>query len=197
MMSAKRFLGDREHALENEYFHRKDRELIERLREEGRRQAERRGLEDRLDTHDAAFLEQLQAAGFAPDNLALLHLVPLVEVAWSEGEVTSRERELILAMAARRGVATDGPAYGQLVGWLDQQPDKTFFETTYEAIRKILALKDETSRHADQQNLASWSTKIAEATGGVLGMMPISKDERECLRRIAQRLSEAPRSESS
>ena len=116
MMSSKRFLEDREHALENEHFHRKDQELIERLREEGRRQAERRGLEDRLDTHDAAFLERLQAAGFAPDNLALLHLVPLVEVAWSEGEVTSRERKLILAMAARRGVVADGPAYGQLVG---------------------------------------------------------------------------------
>lgn len=192
-MSAKRFLEEREHALEDEYFHRKDRELIARLREAGRRDAERRGLENRLDTHDAAFLEQLQAAGFAPDNLALLHLVPLVEVAWSEGEVTPRERELILAMAARRGISPDDPAYKQLVGWLDNQPDEAFFATTYEAIRKMLALEDEPSRHAAQADLELWSTKIAEATGGILGMMPISKDERECLRRISQRLSDPPR----
>lgn len=72
-MVPKRFLEDREHALENEYFHRKDHELIERLREEGRKQAERHDLEHRLGTHDTAFLEQLQAAGFAPDNLSLLH----------------------------------------------------------------------------------------------------------------------------
>ena len=194
-MGPKRFLEDREHVLENEYFHRKDRELIERLREEGRKQAERHDLENRLGTHDTAFLEQLQAAGFAPDNLALLHLVPLVEVAWSEGEVTSRERELILALAARRGIATDGPAYAQLVGWLNDEPAEAFFETTYEGIRKVLALEDETSRHTSQLDLESWCTKIAEATGGILGMVPISKAERECLRRIAERISEAPREE--
>ena len=191
-MSSKRFLEDRGHALENEYFHRKDRELIARLRAEGRKLAERHALENRLDTHDTAFLEQLQAAGFEPDNLVLLHLVPLVEVAWAEGEVTPRERELILAMAARRGVTDAGPAYERLVGWLDTQPDAAFFATTYEAIRKMLALEDETSRHAVQRDLESWSTRIAEATGGILGMMPISRDERECLRRIAQRLSQAP-----
>lgn len=194
-MAAKRFLEDREHALENEYFHRKDRELIERLREEGRQQSERHDLENQLGTHDTAFLEQLQAAGFTPGNLALLHLIPLVEVAWAEGDVTRRERELILALAARRGVTTDRPAYTQLVGWLDEKPDDTFFETTYEAIRKMLALEDETSRHAAQLDLESWSTKIAEATGGILGMVPISKDERECLRRIAERITEAPRSD--
>ena len=194
-MGPKRFLEDREHALENEYFHRKDRELIERLREEGRKESERQDLEDRLGTHDTAFLKALQTAGFTPDNLALLHLVPLVEVAWAEGDVTRRERELILALAARRGVTTDRPAHAQLVGWLDDRPDDAFFETTYEAIRKMLALEDETSRHAAQLDLESWSTKIAEATGGILGMIPISKDERECLRRIAERISEAPRSE--
>ena len=191
-MGPKRFLEDREHALENEYFRRKDRELIERLREDGRKQAERHDLENRLGTHDAVFLEQLQATGFTPDNLALLHLVPLVEVAWSEGEVTPRERELILALAVSRGVTPDGPIHAQLVGWLDERPAEAFFETTYEAIRKMLALEDAPSRHAMQQDVESWSTKIAEATGGVLGMMPISKDERECLRRIAERLSEAP-----
>ena len=195
-MGAKRFLEDREHALENEYFHRKDRELIERLRQEGRKEEERHDLEHRLGTHDAAFLEQLQAAGFGPDNLPLLHLVPLVDVAWSEGEVTSRERELILALAAGRGLTPDGPAYAQLVGWLDARPTEAFFETTYEAIRKMLALEDDASRHATQQDLESWSTKIAEATGGILGMRPISKDERECLRRIADRVAKPPQSES-
>ena len=191
-MSSKRFLEEREHALEDEYFHRKDRELIARLREAGRRETERHDLEERLDTHDTAFLERLQAAGFAPDNLALLHLVPLVEVAWAEGEVTPQERALILALAARRGVSTDGPAYAQLVGWLDAKPDEAFFATTYEAIRMMLALEDEPSRHAAQLDLELWSTKIAEATGGILGMMPISKDERECLRRISERLSDPP-----
>lgn len=36
-MAAKEFLDDREHALENEYFYRKDREFIDHLRKEGER----------------------------------------------------------------------------------------------------------------------------------------------------------------
>ena len=110
--------------------------------------------------------------------------------------MTARERELILALKAGRGVTPDRPAYAQLVGWLDEKPADAFFETTYEAIRKMLALEDDASRHAMQQDVESWSTKIAEATGGILGMRPISKDERECLRRIAERMSEAPRSQT-
>jgi len=194
-MAAKEFLDDREHALENEYFYRKDRELIEHLREEGRKEAERHALEEELQTDDATFLEELQAAGFSPDNLRLIHLVPLVEVAWSEGEVTARERELILALASRRGFDTDSAAFRQLVGWLDSQPDAAFFETTYKAIRRLLALEDETSRQATQEDLVAWCTRIAEATGGILRMAPISKDERECLRRIADRISTPPDAE--
>ncbi len=148
---------------------------------------------NKLGTHDEAFLAELQAAGFTPDNLALLHLVPLVDVAWAEGEVTRRERELISALAARRGVVADTPAFRQLEGWLDRRPDDQFFETTYEAIRKALALENEASRHADQQDLVARCTRIAEATGGILGMVSISKDERECLKRIAERISAPPR----
>ena len=191
-MASKEFLDDREHALENEYFYRKDRELIEHLREEGRKEAERHGLEEELQTHDTVFLQELQAAGFSPDNLRLIHLVPLVEVAWSEGEVTARERELILALAARRGFDADSAAYQQLVGWLDSQPEPAFFETTYKAIRKLLALQDETSRQATQEDLVAWCTKIAEATGGIHRLAPISRDERECLRRVADRISTPP-----
>ena len=196
-MTAKRFLDDRERALENEYFHRKDRELVERLREEGRKETERRKLEEEFHTHDPAFLQRLQAAGFSPDNLLLLHLIPLVEIAWSEGEVTARERELILALAARRGFDAGGAAYQQLVGWLDSRPEPAFFETTYEAIRKLLALQDDTSRQATREDLVAWCTKIAEATGGILRMAPISRDERDCLRQIAVRISKPPASDET
>ena len=106
-MGPKRFLEDREHALENEYFHRKDRELIERLREEGRKQAERHDLETpfRNPRHGVP----RAAASRRVLRRTILHcsiLVPLVEVAWSEGEVTSRERELILALARHVGALT-------------------------------------------------------------------------------------------
>ena len=102
--------------------------------------------------------------------------------------LADRERQLILALAARRGVAEDTPAYAQLVGWLDRWPDRRFFQTAYSGIRAMLAQEDPQTRAAGERDLIEWSTKIAEATGGILGMMPISREEREVLTRIAGRL---------
>jgi hypothetical protein len=188
-MPQKDWLETRERALENEYFRRKDRELIDKLRQQGRKERDRRGLEEQLDTHDPALLDALQAEGITPENLALLHLTPLIEVAWAEGEVTPRERELVLALAARRGVEPDTPSYQRLAGWLDQNPGQDFFATATNAIRKMMALQDLGTRDAEKRDLLAWSTRIAEATGGILGMMPISGEERECLRRIASRFT--------
>ena len=110
-MNSKDFLQARERALENEYFRRRDLELIAELRRQGRLERDRRVLKEELAIADPELLAHLQDIGFSPDNLVLLHLVPMVEVAWAEVEVTARERELILVLAERRGVAMETPVY--------------------------------------------------------------------------------------
>lgn len=192
-MEKKEWLGERARALEEEYFWRKERELIARLREQGRRERERQVLENRLGVADDALLSDLQTAGFTPDNLGLLHLVPLVEVAWAEGEVTTREREFILALAERRGILSGTPAYAQLVGWLDRCPDAHFFDRAFQAMRALLAGQDADTRAAAERDLVEHCTRVAEAAGGILRMAAISRDERECLKRIADRLTEKQR----
>ena len=121
MMQPNEWLKDRERALENEYFRRKDRELIAALREQGRQEKERGELKRRLGVADDSLPTDLQAAGFTPDNLALLHLVPLIDVAWAEGGVEARERQLIVALAARRGVTETSPfTRSSSVGWTNR-----------------------------------------------------------------------------
>ena len=193
MTESKEWFGDRERALEDEYFWRKDRELVERLREKGRLEEERRELQTQLGIVEQEVLTDLQTEGFAPENLGLLHLIPLVEVAWAEGEVTPRERELVLALASRRGIAEGSAAYRQLTGWLDTRPDDHFFDTAYTAIRGMLSRQGDTERAQTEHDLLEWATKVAEATGGILGMVPACRDERECIKRIAGRLTDRQR----
>ena len=188
-MNSKDFLQARERALENEYFRRRDLELIAELRRQGRLERDRRVLKEELAIADPELLAHLQDIGFSPDNLVLLHLVPMVEVAWAEGEVTARERELILVLAERRGVAMETPVYQQLVGWLEHEPTPDFYETALDAIRATLDREDETARQADLKDLVEWSIRIAEATGGILGMAKVCREERECLQRITKRLT--------
>ncbi len=188
-MNSKDFLQDRERALENEYFRRRDLELIAELRRQGRLERDRRALKEELGIADQGLLAHLQEIGFSPDNLVLLHLVPMVDVAWAEGDVTAREREMILALAERRGVAQETPVYQQLVGWLENEPTPDFYETALDAIRATLDREDETAREADLKDLVEWSIRIAEATGGILGMARVCREERECLRGITERLT--------
>lgn len=185
----KDFLSNRGHALEEEYFWNKERELIARLRDEGRLVKERGRLRAKLNA-DEALLKELQEVGVTPDNLALLHLAPLVEVAWAEGEVTRRERELILAMAERRGVAADDRAYQLLTEWPNVDPGAEFFDRADRGARALLDTMEPTAREAAKKDLVKSCTLVAEAAGGILGMVAISPEERQALKHITSRLTE-------
>lgn len=186
---SKEWLGDRERAIENEYFRRRDLELIEKLREEGRIERERQEIGEHLGTADDRLPAELQKVGFRADGLALLHLVPLIDVAWADKGVTQRERDLVLALAERRGVTAESPEHDTLVEWLARRPDQHVFDTAYEAIQVLLAHDTTAGRAKTQRELVHISTQVAEATGGILGMLPISRSERECLERISDTLT--------
>ncbi len=188
-MEPKGWLEDREHVLEEEYFWRKERALLTRLRADMRRENERRVLRRELGNADEVFLAKLQAIGLTPDTVGLLFVVPLIEVAWADGAVSTRERQLILETATRRGIAPDTPAHMQLTGWLDRCPDRPFFDTTFEAVRMMLEAEDSDTRTANERDLIESCTRIAEATGEVLGLVRVSQGERECLRRLVHGLT--------
>ena len=159
---SKDFLGKRGRALEDEYFWKKEQALITRLREEGRRERERRVLKARLNA-DEAMLAELQKAGVTPDNLALLHLAPLVEVAWAEGEVTQRERELILALAERRGLGPDDPAFDQLTQWPRRQPGGCVFRPRRPRRQDAAGRHGASRARSARKDLVKSCTLVAEA----------------------------------
>ena len=117
---------------------------------------------------DESLLAELQEVGVTPENLALLHLTPLVEVAWAEGEVTRRERELILVMAERRGVGPSDPVHTQLTEWLDANRGSEFLDRMNRWTRALLDTLEPTTRDAVRTDLLKSCTLVAEAAGGIL-----------------------------
>jgi hypothetical protein len=53
--------------------------------------------------------------GYVPETVMLLHLVPLVQMAWADGGVSNPERALIVEAARAPGIggATSGPSAGR------------------------------------------------------------------------------------
>ena len=103
-------LSERGKALEEEYFKRRDRELVEKIRRAADAERDRTGLREQTGLDDPALLQELQDLGFTPETVVLLPLIPLVQVAWVEGGVTAAEKELIVQLARSRGVTEDSAA---------------------------------------------------------------------------------------
>ncbi len=190
-MSDKNIFAEREHWLEEEYFRKKNQELIEKMHERQAHEAELQKMSEATGINDQETLEALQALGFTSDTVRLLHLVPLVEVAWVEGGVADRERQMIFKVAQSRGVEPASAAHQQLSQWLAEKPSERFFENTLHAIRVVLELLSAEQRAASRRDLIAYCSQIAEVVeGGILGRGRITDEERMLIAHIATEIGQ-------
>jgi hypothetical protein len=175
---------------EEEYFRRKDRELVEKLRREAEANQARQALEATSGIHDPAVLQELAALGFTPDTVDLLPLVPIIQVAWAEGGVSDEERTLIEQFARERGIQSGSVADQQLSLWLRERPAEDVFSRATRLIRALLDHPDGHGHTLTLEDLIHRCEEIAAASGGILGFGKISGEERTLLGRIQSALKE-------
>lgn len=178
---------------EDDYFRKRDQELIEKLRSAAaaeRGQAEtaqaRAAMGQKVGITDPELLQELEARGFTPDTVVLLPLVPAVQMAWAEGGVSAAERDLIVQLARRRGIEAGSAADRQLAAWLDARPSEDVFAHATRLIRAMLAAPGAHDLTVD--DLVQHSEAIAAASGGILGLNRISAEERRLLKALADGL---------
>jgi hypothetical protein len=177
-------------AKEAEFFHSREQALLEKVKQRAAAQSEARRLGEALGTRDEGILQDLQALGYTPDIIQILFAVPLIAVAWADGEVSKRERSLIQELA---GVSQsdNAAAHHQLKQWLDKKPPQDFLERSLRIISsllKTLAPDEESDRGRE---LLTSATRIAEASGGFLGLGSISATERALIERVAREIENA------
>ena len=185
-MADKDAFAERERLLEEEYFRRKEKEVIDKMRQRAAAEDERRRLGEQAGVADEEVLQDLQELGYKPETVMLLHLVPLIQTAWAEGNVSARERDLIVSAARSRGIAPGSAADQQLNQWLTDRPSAEFFERALRVIRAILEARSPDARAASERNLLSLCTAIATASGGIVGFGAVSEAERQILAHISE-----------
>lgn len=183
--------AEREHWLEEEYFGKKNQELIEKMRERRAREADRQKMSEIMGINDQEVLEALQDLGYTSETNQLLHIVPLVEVAWAEGGVADREREMIFKIAQSRGIQPGSAAHEVLTHWLEEKPTGRFFENSLRAISVVLALLPEEQREASRRDLIAYCSQIASVVAsGILGRGGITDEERALIAHIATEIGQ-------
>ena len=182
-------IRERGRSLEDDYFRKKDRELVEKMRRAAAAEEARKDLSSRTGLQDPELLQELEALGFTPETVSLLPLVPVVQMAWAEGGVTDAERKLLIQLARSRGIVEGGVADRMLADWLERRPSAQVFERATRLVRAMLSTPGQQDGFTADE-LVKYAEDIASASGGVFGIRKISADERELLARIASELKE-------
>lgn len=103
-MAETRPASGRARSKEEEYFLRAEAELLEKVRVRAAKEAERRAMGEQHGIEDPEILAAFEEAGYDRHTVRILHLVPILQIAWVDGEISKAEREEILRLAAARGV---------------------------------------------------------------------------------------------
>lgn len=185
-------LRDRGRSLEDEFFHREDKRLIQRLTELKAAEATREALGKASGITNAAILDKLMELGIRPETVAALALVPLVEVAWADGTLDARERRAVLDRARESGLAAGSTEQALLEAWLGRRPDAKLLTAWIHMVRGMCEQMGPDEAARLRTSLLERARAVAAASGGVLGLgSKVSAAEAQMLKELEKAFSAA------
>ena len=183
-MADREFMEIRKKALEEAFFSKHNEKLLKKLREKAEKQAQKEALAEVTGVTDDTVLEQMVANNLCSETVAALYLVPLVEVAWADGEMQDKEREAILRSAEEHGVAKDSVAHELLESWLSRAPGAELLVTWKGCVEAMRDSLDTKAFTAMRDGMLGRAREVADAAGGFLGLSTISAKEQAMLEEL-------------
>lgn len=184
-----RIMAERGKALEEAFFARHEKTLLEQSRQAADIQARRAALAAASGIHDDDVLDRLVSLELSPETVAALGLVPLVEVAWADGSLDTKERDAVVEAATEAGVEDGTPAHDLLEEWLDRRPPGELMALWKDTVRVLQDALEPEERTALRDELLGRAQRVAEAAGGILGLGKVSAEERRMLSELEKAFS--------
>lgn len=177
--------GERRRALEEEFFREENAKLLAAMRAKTEAKHVEEALRTAAGIADEKLAHHVREAGMTAATLTAASLVPLITVAWADGEIEERERHEILKDASLAHL--DDASRALLSGWLETKPESALFDTWVEYVQDLLLRLDAVAIESLKSSTLAQAAGVAEAAGG--GPYKIgrrtSKEEEAVLSRIA------------
>jgi tellurite resistance protein len=175
--------------LVDSFFYDQDQKLLQDFRQRMEKMDRRAQLKEVSGIHDDAVLDHLVELNIDAETLAAMEVVPLVAVAWADGDVQAKEREVILEAVKKTGLKPKDGRYPMLEHWLDKHPGAEMVDAWKHYLqglcRKLTPQEIEKLKH----ELLDLAREVAQAAGGFLGFGKISPDEQAILDDLSQAFS--------
>ncbi|MBL8857609.1 MAG: hypothetical protein JNL28_03770 [Planctomycetes bacterium] len=167
----------RKNSLEEQFFRNEDAKLLEKLRALKDAATARESLAAATGITNSAVLDKLMDLKIDGNVAAALPVLPFVEVAWADGKIDAKEREVLLAHARKSGFAPGSKENALLEMWLDSRPAAHFFEAWATLVRGLCEKLNATEIATLRTTLIDRARAVASASGGVLGIGKVSAAE--------------------
>lgn len=176
-------------ALEDSFFARENAQLLKKLKEKDAEEAKREAFKEVANIESEELVDALIALELEVSDLAALSIVPLVEVAWADGEIQDKERKAILKAAGEVGITPGAENYELLVNWLNKKPEAELMDCWTRYAGDIEASLDSSLGAVLKERLMTRTRKVAKAAGGFLGIGTVSRAEQAVLDKLEKALA--------
>jgi len=164
-------------ALEDSFFARENERLLKKLRESQEMMERRQALKEAINLDEDEVIDALLKLDVKPETVAALSVVPLVEVAWADGKIQPEERKAILTAAEARGITVGTPCHDLLERWLAHKPGPELMDAWKRYAHELHENLDPAAAQELKFRLIDRARGIAQAAGGIMGILKISKEE--------------------
>lgn len=179
-------LHQRGRSLEDAFFAERDRQLAAAIQRQLTAEDTQHALAAAMGIADPDALKAVARLQTGIEVMAATALLPLVEVAWCDGDVSAQEKAAVLKGAVEMGVAEKSPLYQMLQSWLDRRPSREAVAAWKEYVQALRATLDSENRARLRQGIMGRAEGVAKAAGGILGLgNKVSAAERACLDDLA------------
>lgn len=104
------------------------------------------------------FEQPLKELGLTPRNYQALRVLPLIHVAWADGELTEQERQHVLGFA-RTDLGLDIETMQLVHRWLEQPPSKDCIRNGVQLLRRAANAVDEVDFGNDELLTTLWEAE--------------------------------------
>jgi len=127
-------------------------------------------------------LKELVERNIRPATLAAFCLVPIIEVAWADGSISSEERKAVLDGALKQGFGED---HAILNEWLKKKPDPSLLDAWEKYMEGLCEVVSKATLKELHNDVLENAQSVAEASGGFLSLIdPVSPSEKAVLLKI-------------
>jgi len=170
-------LMNRAHAMESIFFARREALIAEQKKELKRMEHTKKALYGISGIKNRDILQKFVELDISPEVAASLALIPLVLVAWADGEVDDKERKAVLENKKGHGIAKDSVSYTLLDEWLKKRPPNKMLAAWTHYISGLCESLNRAEREELKANIMKHAAAVAGASGGFLSIMKISPEE--------------------